>query len=1036
WGCSASSLPYPSLSVVERSLLTTAQDAFHGHAKGFEAAAQWTGERLRASQGNARAPHLVCAEYSRGREAISRLEQFLHSPEAVRPVAHSSAHGACFMVTASHAEAQAVSDNRHFGLTSISPFPSALKVAPGVLKHGANRDEASQSPARLATTHGQSMRMGNVQGLEVELSPGTLPAHSSRQADALIDQLLHGLMSESIDLHSSNVWSDPSVANREHLTTPAGALREREWSKAATLVHELSVSGKTSPGDICSWGSISMHQAASDLLLVSGLGHLLYTASGDAWDNEEAAELRVACFMGLVSFLSGRMEVLRIAPRHSKRLLNAVAQAVIQSGTITETPLTAAGLDGTGQVIQVTDTGLDETSCFFIDDDGEEIPHGHYYEELALRMTWSSLSPTSTPTSSSALFQTPSPTSSAPTSEGDLSTLSPTPFPTTATANVFEGGDFSSYPDRRKVIQYIDMIKMDSTAGLGTITTSEGGYFYDIPTDGFQGDDVEGHGTHTAGSALGATLNTPAETTTCSDTVKDPGCVGGCIDADRTSWGDDLLTLPTYYSSFGADIDRICPMRGCDEETVQWCLSDDVGETLTENGGMARGAKLAFFDVFANDDIDLMDYVGNGLWEPCLEAGCKVHSNSWGGAGVCLLTAQDILYDDFMYKNPENLLIFAAGNEGDIDDGRPCTIGSPAISKNVLAVGAAASGETRLGSTSADGGQFDGTNGYADVDTVAFFSSYGPTRDNRVKPEVVAPGDAIYSASSDGKDTHSCRLAVSEGTSMSCPIVAGASAMVRQYFSDASFYVADVTARGWCDDDVFPCEEFSPSSATVKAMLINSANLMGGSSEPDGHRGFGRVHLEMGMPLGGNGSLGLFVVDGVSLPELDSQEFVFDVDADAGLDFRATLCWIDPAATSFAGDQLVHDLDLEVVSPSGTTHIMWASSGEVDTSNVNERVIVAAADVESGTWAIHVSTKGLLTASQRYSLVVNGAIVYSSSSQPFYSDLYSAAPTSSPTGASTESVPSSAGSIVSTPMSLMALVVGAVATTIAASCAV
>ncbi|CAN0505043.1 unnamed protein product, partial [Scytosiphon promiscuus] len=212
---------------------------------------------------DARTPHLVCTEYRRGREAISGLRLFL-SPEAVRPVFHSSsAHEACFFVTATHAEARAISDDPQFGLTSIAPFPSSLKVAPGVLEHGASnssrdRDQPSQSPARLATAHGQSMRMGNVAGLDVELSPGTLPAHSPR-ADSFIAQLLNDLMSESIDLHSTNVWSDPSAANGEHLTTPAGALRKREWNTAATLVHELSVAGRTTPGDICSWGSISIH---------------------------------------------------------------------------------------------------------------------------------------------------------------------------------------------------------------------------------------------------------------------------------------------------------------------------------------------------------------------------------------------------------------------------------------------------------------------------------------------------------------------------------------------------------------------------------------------------------------------------------------------------------------------------------------------------------------------------------------------------------------------------------------------------------
>ena len=68
---------------------------------------------------------------------------------------------------------------------------------------------------------------------------------------------------------------------------------------------------------------------------------------------------------------------------------------------------------------------------------------------------------------------------------------------------------------------------------------------------------------------------------------------------------------------------------------------------------------------------------------------------------------------------------------------------SPGIGKNSLTVGATSSGETRLTATGADGGYAGDTNGYADVDTVAVFSSYGFTRDGRIKPEVVAPGDAV-----------------------------------------------------------------------------------------------------------------------------------------------------------------------------------------------------------------------------------------------------------------------------------------------------
>lgn len=71
-----------------------------------------------------------------------------------------------------------------------------------------------------------------------------------------------------------------------------------------------------------------------------------------------------------------------------------------------------------------------------------------------------------------------------------------------------------------------------------------------------------------------------------------------------------------------------------------------------------------------------------------------------------------------------------------------CTIGSPAIAKNVLAVGATSAGETRLNS-----------DGIYDIDHVASLSSWGFTKDGRVKPEVVAPGDTVG-----GGDLHKKKL--------------------------------------------------------------------------------------------------------------------------------------------------------------------------------------------------------------------------------------------------------------------------------------
>lgn len=125
-----------------------------------------------------------------------------------------------------------------------------------------------------------------------------------------------------------------------------------------------------------------------------------------------------------------------------------------------------------------------------------------------------------------------------------------------------------------------------------------------------------------------------------------------------------------------------------------------------------------------------------------------------------------------MRQNPEHLLLFAIGNDGglkDIPTRKSCTVSSPALAKNVLSVGATGNDPTRIPYTRADGrlayerlglteytpegypwicsapwlGVPSMSDDFADPDTVAYFSSYGPTIDGRIKPEVVAPGDAV-----------------------------------------------------------------------------------------------------------------------------------------------------------------------------------------------------------------------------------------------------------------------------------------------------
>jgi len=70
------------------------------------------------------------------------------------------------------------------------------------------------------------------------------------------------------------------------------------------------------------------------------------------------------------------------------------------------------------------------------------------------------------------------------------------------------------------------------------------------------------------------------------------------------------------------------------------------------------------------------------------------------------------------------------------------------------------------------------------LDNLAYFSSQGPTRDQRFKPDIIAPGESITSAKSDGDlrsfqcstdaFADSYALTTMDGTSMATPLVAGA----------------------------------------------------------------------------------------------------------------------------------------------------------------------------------------------------------------------------------------------------------------------
>jgi subtilisin family serine protease len=98
------------------------------------------------------------------------------------------------------------------------------------------------------------------------------------------------------------------------------------------------------------------------------------------------------------------------------------------------------------------------------------------------------------------------------------------------------------------------------------------------------------------------------------------------------------------------------------------------------------------------------------------------------------------------------LVVNAAGNEGFVPEPQN-SIGAPADGDSVLAVGA----------VTASG-------------TLASFSSRGPTADGRIKPDVCAMGVSTVCASAFSQTGY----AAVNGTSLACPLVAGAAALILQ----------------------------------------------------------------------------------------------------------------------------------------------------------------------------------------------------------------------------------------------------------------
>lgn len=378
-----------------------------------------------------------------------------------------------------------------------------------------------------------------------------------------------------------------------------------------------------------------------------------------------------------------------------------------------------------------------------------------------------------------------------------------------------------------------------------------------------------------------------------------------------------------------------------------------VGDGTSSDGrirGAAPGARLwAWFCGGKDGKIYTPDLFDDLFRPPALSnETAYVHSASWGGE-TNTYSIESYQIDAYCWSHPDFLPVFAAGN-----DGVAGTISEQGSAKNVLCVGASESLRSGKGSSADNPAQ------------VASFSSRGPMRDGRIKPEVVAPGSYIVStrssmATGTAFGTYGTNYLYNSGTSMSTPLVAGAAAVIRQWLT---------TCRG----------VENPTAALVKAVLmgcaVDLASLSGSNvtqPAPNGDEGWGRVDVAASVaPADG---CNVLLYD--RLPYAGGDIFNLRVTTTNAAPLTAQLVWIDCPKTpdSNRTQALVNNLDLKVEAErDGVPQVWWGNGGAVpDLVNNAERVRIAEAP--AGEYVVSVRNTSVFDSTGgAVALYVSGAV--------------------------------------------------------------
>ncbi len=311
-------------------------------------------------------------------------------------------------------------------------------------------------------------------------------------------------------------------------------------------------------------------------------------------------------------------------------------------------------------------------------------------------------------------------------------------------------------------------------------------------------------------------------------------------------------------------------------------------------------------------------------------------------------------WDEIMFNAPYYTMVKSAGNDrSDVGNGTipaDCNggagydcLGDIAVCKNNIVVGAVAKQPNYTGPESV---------------VMSSFSSWGPSDDGRIKPDLVAAGVGLLSTIATGSNSYGSL----SGTSMATPSVTGGLALLQDLHKQLTgTYML---------------------SSTLKALAIHTTKEAGPTPGPDYSFGWGLLDVEKAAKL-------LLDKDGVNtiineVTLLNNQIYELPLTPVENEKITITIAWTDPAGNPVAVSldpitpMLVNDLDVRIVDDGGTMQFPWklnpqdftseAVKGDNTLDNVEK---IEFQNPQSRNYKVRVSHKGqLVNGQQTFSIIL------------------------------------------------------------------